>query len=72
MNIYVDIVTIEDARGKNIYVWPTAHWELNERDTKSVDEMNALCDDLNKVLREHLTGKKKLKIEVYEDENGQG
>jgi hypothetical protein len=68
MNIYIDITSIQNSRGKCDYYWPTTHWELNECDTKSVEQMNALAEDLNKVLREHLTGKKKLKIEVVEGE----
>lgn len=67
MNIYIDITSVQNSSGKCDYYWPTAHWELNDWDTKSADEMNALAEDLNKVLREHLTGRKKLKIEVVEE-----
>ena len=72
MYITIDIATLQDARGKNSCYWPTCRWMLEDSDTVSVEQMNALANDLNKVLRGHLSGNKKLKIEVCEDKDGQG
>jgi hypothetical protein len=57
MNIYIDIMTVTDGNGKNIYYFPTTHWVIDEHDTKTQDEMNLLRNELDSVLRKHLDRK---------------
>lgn len=56
MNIFVEVRSALDATGKACWYYPTAHWELNDEDTATPEQMNALKDELNAVLAKHFTG----------------
>lgn len=46
MNIWVDMITMNDSRGKVAAYWPEVHWSIDERDTVKPEALNELCEKL--------------------------
>ena len=55
MNIYIDIITCEDHRGKRIAYCPQVHWTLDDNDTWDRETMDKLKQELQDVLDKSLT-----------------
>lgn len=48
MNIWVDMMTMNDSRGKVAAYWPEVHWTIDERDTVKPEVLNELCEKMRR------------------------
>ena len=48
VSIWVDMMTMNDSRGKVAAYWPEVHWSIDERDTVKPEALNELCEKLRR------------------------